>query len=142
MGRDLRADLATRPAVDVVAVVKQLVAQRGTCLRRQLLGDHAEWGHHEENTARLLDHLNHQVEHQWTDRTTDPDDPEVIEARKQAKREGRKPPTEPPVRPVAMRPESITDDLVQRYLDTISTPTGRGSASSPLAEFDALIGAL
>jgi len=140
MGRDLRIDLATRPAVDVVAVVKQLVAQKGTCLRRALLGDD-DWGPHEENTARLLDALYYQQEQAWIDRITDPDDQAIARERALRKAGRSRPPEDPPIRPVALRPEGVTQALLDEYVHRL-TPQDQQQTPPTLDNFDAVISRL
>lgn len=140
MGRDLRADLQTQPARDFVAVVRQTLETRGTALNHAVLGDQAEWGLHQENTARVLDALYHQAETSWVDRTTDPDDPEVKRARAEAQRSGRKPPPHPPIRPVALRPASVAAQVMGHFVEQQTPPPEppRQRAVST-AEFDAVI---
>lgn len=113
---DLRAALRTIPAVDLVAMVKQLAGKPGTCLYRVEMDG---WGPHEENTARLYEALNYWLELAWVDRTTDPEDPEVKRERAEAKRSGIKPPPHPMIPPVALRPPKIADERFQGYLDEV-----------------------
>lgn len=129
------------PAADFVSLVQQLVSTPGSALRRQLLGDGAAWGPHEENTARLLDLTEHEVQTAWTDRITDPDDPEVIRERAQAKRKNQKPPTTPLILPVALRPEKIAEQRFMEYVEAAAKlvpPRVKESVSS--SEFDAALG--
>jgi len=129
------------PAVDFVALVQQLVSTPGTALRRHLLGDSAAWGPHEENTARLLDLTEHEVQTSWTDRITDPDDPEVKRERAEAKRRGQKPPPSPLILPVALRPEKVAEQRFTEYVEAAAklAPT-RVKESVSTSEFDAALG--
>lgn len=135
---DLRTALSTLPAVDFLAIVEQIRAHPDSSLHRHLNGG---WSLHQENTARLLDALNHQAEQEWAAATTNPDDPEVRRARAEAKRAGLKPPKEPPIRPIALRPENIHEALYLSYLDRI-TPSLPSRKRQQLSsdEFDKALG--
>lgn len=129
------------PAVDFVSLVQQLVSTSGTALRRKLLGDEAEWGAHEENTARLLDLTEHQVQAQWTDRITDPDDAEVRRERLEAKRNGIKPPPTPLILPLALRPEKVAERRFNEYVEAAAKLIPkREKKSVTTSEFDAALG--
>lgn len=102
------------PAVDLVALVRKLPAE--SALSRQEMGDVAGWGPHEENTARLLERIDYTLNLKWIDRTTDPEDPDVKRERAAAKRAGIKPPERPLVPPIALRPPSIADQMIDEYV--------------------------
>lgn len=104
---------------DFVAHVLRLIQIRDSALRRLLLGDHAEWGPDEENRALLLEVQAYQLQLDWTDRTTDPDDPAVRRERAEAKRNGLKPPKRPAVPPVAQRPAGIAEERLKAYIDEL-----------------------
>lgn len=72
-----------------------------------------EWGPHEENTARLLDTRSYALDLQWADRTIDPNDPEVVRARRAMRH--RKPPPHPIIPPVALRPERVMRQRIEEY---------------------------
>lgn len=131
MGRDLRTDLTTVPATDVVSICRGLVRQRGSALRTELLGDHAEWGPSEENAAQLLEVALWQADMEWADRIHDPDDDaEARRARLDAKRRGVKPPPHPIFPPAAQRPKDIAEVRFQAYIDEVSQHTGNTAETS------------
>ncbi|WP_157767845.1 hypothetical protein [Actinosynnema pretiosum] len=72
----------------------------------------------EENVAQLVDVASHLAETAWTDRVTDPDDPEVKAAR--ARTAGRRPPRHAPVVPVALRPAAIGEQLLRAYTERLA----------------------
>lgn len=121
LGMQLREALDSIPVQDLPVVVLQLVKTRGSALRQELLGDYAEWGAHEENTARLLDIRAYELELAWADRTIDPDDRDVRRERLEAKRNGIKPPEHPIVPPVANRPSDLAEQRLKQYLEQVST---------------------
>lgn len=100
--------------------MQQLRRVPDSALRRAELGEAADWGLHEENTARLLDVLAYRLDLDWVDRTTDPDDPQVKRDRARAKRDGRTPPSRPLVPPVAHRPEQLQQHLIERYTSDLA----------------------
>lgn len=108
------------PARDLPYVIQQLAKTRGSALRKELLGDYAEWGPHEENTALLLDIRSYELELAWADRTIDPDDRDVRRERLEAKRRGIKPPEHPIVPPVAHRPADLAEERLKQYLERIA----------------------
>lgn len=116
----LREALETMPAQDLPDVIRQLVSTRGSALRRELLGDYAEWGAHEENTAQLLDIRAYELDLAWADRTIDPEDREVRRERMEAKRRGIKPPEHPIVPPVAHRPSDLAQERLKQYLEKVA----------------------
>lgn len=129
------------PGLDLASLVRQLVSQKGSALRRQLMGDEAEWGPHEENTARLLDLTEHQVQQQWADRIFDPEDQEAKRERAEAKRSGIKPPASPLIIPVALRPEKLAEQRFQQYVEAASALIPkREKQIVSTAEFDAAMG--
>lgn len=129
------------PAADFVVLVQQLVSTPGSALRRHLLGDGAAWGPHEENTARLLDLTEHEVQTAWTDRITDPEDPEVMRERAEAKRKNHKPPPTPLILPVALRPEKIAEQRFMEYVEAAAKLVPqRVKESVSSSEFDAALG--
>lgn len=123
---DLRECVQTMPAVDLVDLVNGL--------------DH--WGAHEENTALLLEAERYKLDLLWADRTVDPNDREVIRARREAEVAGIKPPRHPMIPPIANRPPEIAEQRLQEYVEQIAaqqTPEHEKTLVS-LAEFDAVIG--
>lgn len=129
------------PAQDLATLTRELVSQRGSALRRLLMADEAEWGAHEENTARALDLLEHQVQQQWSDRIFDPDDQDARRDRLEAKRNGIKPPKSPLILPVALRPEKVAERRFQQYVESASALIPlreRQSVSS--SDFDSAMG--
>lgn len=130
------------PAVDLPGMVRQLAATPGTAVRRELLGELAEWGPHEENTARLLDVLAYDLDWRWGQGVIDPDDPDVKRERAEAKRAGVKPPPHPLIPPVAHRPTGVAEQRLNEYLERVTeyaTPKER-SHSVSRAAFDAAHG--
>lgn len=109
------------PGQDFVAHVMRLIRIRDSALRYLLLGDHAEWGPDEENRALLLEVEAYQLQLDWTDRTTDPDDPAIRRERLEAKRKGLKPPKRPVVPPVAQRPGGIAEERLRAYIDELAS---------------------
>ncbi|ART20063.1 hypothetical protein CBE89_00010 [Corynebacterium striatum] len=71
-----------------------------------------EWTDLEENVARILDRLDYWLGTEYTQWTTDPEDPEIKRARAERKRAGYKAPPHPIVFPVAKRPERIHMELL------------------------------
>ncbi len=129
------------PAADLVALVRKLVSQPGSALRRHLMGDEAAWRPHEANTARLLDLFEHQVQQEWSDRIFDPDDHEAKRERLKAKREGIKPPKHPLIVPVALRPEKVAEQRFQQYVESAAAlmpKREKNTVSS--ADFDTALG--
>jgi hypothetical protein len=96
------------------------VAIPDSALRRELLGEEAEWGPHEENTARLLEVQAYALDWQWQRETVDPDDPKVRRERMEAKRNGIKPPPRPLIPPVAARPSGMAEKRLTEYLEQVS----------------------
>lgn len=82
-------------------------------LAREELGDMADWGHLAENVARLVDLVETWLNYEYASWTADPD--EVEGERVRRKRAGVKPPPSPLIRPVASRPQSLRDELVEGY---------------------------
>jgi hypothetical protein len=80
-----------------------------------LAREQGAWSLLDENVAQLVDLVAHQIETEWTDRVTDPDDPEVKQARARAKAAGIRPPRHAPVVPVALRPAGVGEQLMRAY---------------------------
>lgn len=74
----------------------------------------------------------YQLELDWIDRTTDPNDPEVKRARAKAQREGRKPPRQPIIPPIAHRPERLQQQAIDAYMAQLAN---HGAGPSAEAEF-------
>lgn len=111
-------------------------------MRRQFLGEGAEWGAHEENTARLLDVQAYELDWRWGQDTLDAEDPDVKRERAEAKRNGVKPPPHPIIPPTAERPAGLAEQRLTEYLEQVAkhvTPkTTRSTVSR--ADFDKAMG--
>lgn len=107
------------PAVDLISRVRRLIAIPGSALAELLSDGASTWGPHEENTARLLETRAFELGLTWADRTIDQDDPAVKRERAEARRAGIKPPPEPLIPPVALRPRAIAEKRIQEYLDEV-----------------------
>lgn len=139
----LRDALAAMPGDEFVACVYELLRTRGTALRRAELGEQAEWGPHEENTAQLLDVRSHALDLMWAERITDPDDPEVKAQVARAKAEGRKLPPQPIIPPVAHRPAALARQRAETYSAQIRRWHDGEQDTGPVmseAEFEAWTG--
>lgn len=114
------------PAVELVALIHGLDA----------------WGEHEENTARLLDIRAYELDLAWSDRTVDPNDPEVLRARAHAKRAGIKPPPRPLVPPVALRPPAAAEERLREFIAEAEQyqPQQAGPRQVSSDEFDEALG--
>lgn len=125
-GLNLRECFQHMPAVELVCLIDGL----------------EPWGPHEENTALLLEAERYKLDLAWADRTVDPNDREVIRARREAERAGIKPPRHPMIPPIANRPPEIADLRLQQYLDQITAHQegGREKVLVSLDEFDASLG--
>lgn len=75
----------------------------------------ADWGHLAENVARLVDIMNAWLTYEYASWTADPD--EVEAQRKARKKSGIKPPPFPLIQPVASRPRSLQERLVDEYVE-------------------------
>lgn len=130
------------PAVDLFARVKRLVRIRSSALADLLSDGEAEWGPHEENTARLLEVQSYQLELAWIDRTADPDDREARLERLKAERAGIKPPKHPIVPPVALRPKGIAERRFEQYVLELAQQQGLEREKKQVGsdEFDRLMG--
>lgn len=106
------------PAVDLLSLIKKLPSE--SALAREESGPWGRWDAHKENTARLLEVMSYRLDLEWTDRTTDPNDPDLKRERAAAKRAGLKPPDRPIVPPVAMRPRELAEEHAQQYADAIA----------------------
>jgi hypothetical protein len=109
---------------------------------REELGDMADWGHLAENVARLVDIMNAWLNYEYSSWTADPD--EVEAQRKARKKAGVKPPPFPLIQPVAARPKSLQDDLLNEYVDRAAEFRLPVDEAAPRLissdEFDALLG--
>lgn len=137
----LREALDTFPAVDWPDIIRQLGEIPGSAMRRQLLGEHGDWGAHEENTARLLDIQAYWVDWSWSEKTVDPNDPAVRRERLEAKRKGATAPKRPLIPPVAARPQGIAEQRLTEYLERVTDHMGTASDRRMVStdEFDRLI---
>ena len=101
----------------------------------------ADWGHLAENVAKLVDVMSAWLGYEYANWTADPD--EVEEERRMRKRAKIKPPPAPLIRPVASRPESLQDVLVQDYVEQAmryQPPNrDRGPRMVDIDEFDRLL---
>lgn len=95
-----------------MAHVKKLPS--GSQLAREEMGDLADWGYLAENVAQLVDVMSAWLNYEYANWTADPD--EVEAERKKRKRAGRKPPPFPLIQPIAARPPSRRDALIEEYL--------------------------
>lgn len=108
------------PAVDLAARVKRLVRIRTSALADLLSEGEAEWSAHEENTAVLLEVQSYLLDLEWTQRTTDPDDPAVKAEREKARASGIRPPKRPLVPPIALRPKRLAEQRYEEYLQKLA----------------------
>ncbi|HYD01493.1 MAG TPA: hypothetical protein VEB22_09730 [Phycisphaerales bacterium] len=93
---------------------------RTSALADLLTDGEAEWGAHEENTAQLLEIQSYQLDLDWIQRITDPDDPAVKAERERARAEGLKPPKKPIVPPIALRPKGLAEQKYDEYLQKLT----------------------
>lgn len=130
--------------MDLSDIIHQLVATPGSALRRELLGEEAEWGPHEENTARLLDVEAYQLDWEWARKTTDPEDPSVRREQLDARRRGIRPPRRPLIPPVAARPPGLAEQKLAEYLARVAehAEPAPNRRAVTLAEFNQVIGAM
>ncbi|WHT21022.1 hypothetical protein N8J89_08125 [Crossiella sp. CA-258035] len=131
--------------MDLVARIQKLPP--GSAFARQEMGDCADWGLHEENTARLFDLANWYIQTIWMDRITDPDDPDIKAEQQRAKRAGIKPPESPLIPPVAHRPPSLQDSqiaefkqLAERYKVPPKLKIGEADPMDLLMQWNRMIG--
>lgn len=115
-GVDLRDAVDTWPVAKLVSLVRKLPV--GSQLAREELGDQADWGYLAENVAKLVDVMNFWITHEYAHWTADPD--EVEERRQKQKRAGIKPPPFPLIQPVAARPPSLRELMVDQYMELAS----------------------
>lgn len=111
------------PAVDLVALVEELDS----------------WGPHEENTALLLEHQAFALGLKWSDRTVDPEDPDVVARREEAEAAGIEPPPFPPVVPIAHRPPKQALARIEQYTEQVAPyllPQQEQDESDPEAVLD------
>lgn len=72
-----------------------------------------EWTPTDENIARLVDREDYWLNSEYRSWITDPDDPEVQAEKTRQKLLGVKPPGQPQLWPVAVRPPALQRQLVQ-----------------------------
>lgn len=108
------------PAEDFAVRVRRLTRIRSSALADLLSEGEAEWGAHEENTAQLLEVQSYQLDLDWVERTTDPNDPEVKAERARAQSAGIKPPKKPIVPPMALRPKRLAEQRYEEYLQRLT----------------------
>jgi len=106
-------------------------------LRRELLGEEAEWGPHEENTARLLEVQAYKLDWEWARETVDEN--EIRREQAEARRNGVKPPRRPFIPPVALRPAGLAERRLEEYLRQVTEHTAPYRPVVSLDEFDKVI---
>jgi hypothetical protein len=129
------------PAVDLVARVRRLAAIPGSALANLLDPDgERHWGPHEENTARLYEALRYWLQIEWRDRTVDPNDPEERAARREASKV--RPPVDPPIPPVALRPPGLAERHVEAWIESTrkAARAGRERVTVTSDDFDKAMG--
>lgn len=131
---DFREAFDTLLAADLVSLIRKLPVD--SAVSRAELGPWAYWDAHKENTARLLEIQDYQLQLHWIDRTTDPEDKELKRERAAAKRANLKPPKAPIVPPVAMRPSQLSDERIKAYLDRLGEQTVQPTQASSRSAFD------
>jgi hypothetical protein len=126
------------PARDLLSLIRTLPAD--SALSRHELGDLAGWDMHRENTALLVEAMRYWLDVDWAGRTTDPDDPQVVRDRAEARRAGIRPPSHPIIPPIAHRPESLAAQRAAEYERLLrqQRPSTKRLVSSD--EFDQLLG--
>lgn len=72
-----------------------------------------KWTMTDENIARLVDRDDYYLNAKYGQWTTDPDDPEVKAEQAKQKLNKQKPPPNPILTPVAMRPTEITNQIIE-----------------------------
>lgn len=109
-------------------------------LARAEMGDQADWGYLAENVAQLLDVMNAWFTYEYQNWTADPD--EVEAERNKRKRAGIKPPPFPLIQPIAARPPSRRDALIDEYMHQAAEfrPSETGERLISTDELDALLG--
>lgn len=105
----------------------------------------ASWSLTDENLAMLIDRLDYWLITEYSKWTTDPDDPEVKQARAKRKREGTKPPPIPVITPVAMRPQEEHERAIEnaKALRKLFDPTPDlepDSVEDTISALDKLLG--
>lgn len=110
-GVDLRDAVDQWPAQQLVSLVRKLPV--GSQLAREELGDQADWGYLAENVAQLVDVMYAWLNYEYANWTADPE--EVEARRRKQKRAGVKPPPFPLIQPVAARPPSLREQMLQQY---------------------------
>lgn len=76
-----------------------------------------QWTSTDENIARLVDRDDYYLRSMYSQWTHDPDDKEAARERAERKRRGVKPPPEPLVAPVAVRPPKAATEMWHDYLE-------------------------
>lgn len=102
-----------------------------------------EWTYTDENLALLVDRLDYWLSSEYTGWVTDPEDPEVKQARAERKRSGAKPPPVPIVPPVAQRPPEQAKqarELAEKLREMYMTPAAPKPGESKLDALDKLLG--
>lgn len=87
---------------------------------RAELGDRIDWGHLAANVAELVDLMNYQVNADYQQWVTDPDDPAVKADRDYRKKNKIKPPPVPLVPPVAFRPGSVAAEYREAFAELVA----------------------
>ena len=83
-------------------------------MHREEAGELADWGMHEENTARLLDVLSAGLGYDYASWTSDPE--EMAAEQRRRRKAGIKPPPNPVIPPVASRPGVIASRLIDEHV--------------------------
>lgn len=76
-----------------------------------------QWSATDENIARLVDRDDYYLRSMYSQWTYDPDDPEAERERTKRKQQGIKPPPEPMVAPVAVRPPKVAGQMWSDYME-------------------------
>ena len=82
-----------------------------------VMGLEDTWTRTDENIARLVDRDDYYLRSMYQQWTADPDDPEAQRERDRRKRLGIKPPPQPLIAPVAVRPAELTAQMWQTFTD-------------------------
>jgi hypothetical protein len=105
------------PVQDLVSRVRQIASNPKSALADLISDGESSWTATDENLALLLEIQSYQLELNWVDRITDPDDPEVKRERALARK--TRPPEHPLVPPVAVRPRRIAEQRYETYLEKL-----------------------
>jgi len=102
----------------------------------------ADWSYLAHNIATLVDVMSAWLTYEYASWTSDPD--QVEEERKRRERAGVKPPPRPLIPPVAARPPSLHEELLDAYVAEAVKyqipETEAGPRMVDSDEFDALMG--